>query len=343
MGKTALIINPYWTTAGGGERYSAALARLLLDSGWRVDLDWPDPDLLVRLKNQFAIDLSSCRLAYKAMTSGYDLTFWVSDGSLPASFSRKTIIHFQFPFQHIHGKSLLNRLKSKLYIFVTNSLFTKNFIDREFGIHSTVIYPPVDTDTFKPGKKTNTILYVGRFSQLAQKKGQEILIDTFNKFSSKIPGWKLIIAGGASIGVNPEHLSNLSRKSKSKKIDLIINPTVSDLKKLYSQAKIFWSGSGYGISEDVEPTRVEHFGISVVEAMSAGAVPIITEKGGHREIIESGKSGYFWSDPADLASATLKLISAPDQLKKMSANAVARSRLFKTENFNRAFVHLLTS
>jgi len=36
----AAIFNPYLDTLGGGERYTAAIAKVLADKGFRVDIAW---------------------------------------------------------------------------------------------------------------------------------------------------------------------------------------------------------------------------------------------------------------------------------------------------------------
>src|SRR3989344_4594555 len=162
-----LVVNPYWDTLGGGERYAATFAKLLADLDWSVDIVWPDSAISGQVKSRFNLDLASCRFIHpRPPTINYQLSFWVSDGSLPLSLSRRTIIHLQYPFIGIGGRSLPNWFKSRLYTFVVHSSFTKSFIDREFGVTSQVIYPPIDTAGFTPGRKTNSILYVGRFSNL---------------------------------------------------------------------------------------------------------------------------------------------------------------------------------
>ena len=85
---------------------------------------------------------------------------------------------------------------------ICNSHFTKRFVDGEYGVESIVLYPPVDLNAFKPKRKENLIIYVGRFSQLAQAKRQDVLIDAFKKMCQKrVGGWKLILAGGVDVGV----------------------------------------------------------------------------------------------------------------------------------------------
>src|SRR4030066_114457 len=96
-----------------------------------------------------------------------------------------------------NGKSLFNKMKLfRVNSIICNSYFTKDFIDKEYGVDSIVIYPPVDTDKIKPARKENIILYVGRFSQLEQTNNQHILVDRFKKFFNKgYKDWKLVLAG----------------------------------------------------------------------------------------------------------------------------------------------------
>jgi glycosyltransferase involved in cell wall biosynthesis len=326
---------------GGGERYTASFAKLLLDKNWQVDINWSDPDLTEKLQSRFGLNLSGCRFVREINTEDYQLTFWVSDGSLPMSFSKKTIIHLQFPFTGVGGGSLTNWLKSRFYTFVVNSRFTKSFIDREYHIDSRVIYPPVDTTGFKAGEKQNLILYTGRFSKLTQRKGQQVLVDVFKKISPQLRGWQLVLAGGTAVGTEPAEMQALKNSTSGFPIKIIIDPTYAELKKLMGSAKIFWSASGYGVNEKSDPTRVEHFGITVVEAMAAGAVPLVTNLGGHKEIISKGQDGYLWDTPDELADITQKLVADSKQQASLSRQAITKSKMFNIDHFNAAFSSLL--
>jgi glycosyltransferase involved in cell wall biosynthesis len=274
-------------------------------------------------------------------SSDYDLLFQISDGSLPTSLAKKTIIHFQFPIQNVHGKSIRNRVKSKFYKFVVNSFFTKKVIDQEFGVNSQVIYPPVDIFGFKPGAKKKYILYVGRFSNLMQHKGQEHLIKAFSNISSQLAGWKLVLAGGVGVGTETEQLDSLKKQSLGMPIELITNPSLMQLKSLYSSAAIFCSASGFGIDEELEPLKTEHFGISVVEAMAAGCVPVITNIGGHKEIVNSGKNGYLFDTLDHLQEKLISLAKSPPLLKALAQEAVVKSKIFDVQEFNNQFAKLI--
>lgn len=336
-GRRAGIHNPYWDSLGGGERYTASFVKLLLDQGWRVDIHWPR-DISSDIKNRFGIDISPANYVSQLTTHNYQLIFWLSDGSLPTSFAKKTIVHFQFPFQNVNGRSPVNQFKSKFYKFVVNSEFTKNTIDKEFNVESTVIYPPIDTSLFKSGKKQNIILYIGRFSNLTQLKGQNVLIDSFKHIHQQLPDWKLVLAGGTTVGTDKKIINKLRKSSQNMPIEIITDPSFKKIQQLCSEAKIFWSASGYSAGKAIQ---AEHFGITVVEAMSAGAVPVITNLGGHKEIVDDKINGYLWDAPSQLEEITTKLTTNNQQLTTLSKNAVAKSKIFDISEFNKKFLELI--
>ena len=331
----ALVHNPYWDSLGGGERYTSAFVKLLLDHGWQVDIQWPH-DISSDIKNRFGINISRANFIDELRTMNYELLFWLSDGSLPTSFAKKTIIHMQYPFQNSLGKTLINQIKSQFYKFVVNSKFTKQVIDNEYHVNSTVIYPPVDTSLFKPGKKENIILYIGRFSNLTQRKGHDQLIKSFKNL--KLDSWKLILAGGMGVGSTDKDISNLKKLAASSNIEFVFNPTFSQIQNLCAKGKIFWSASGHSADK---PIQTEHFGITVVEAMAAGAIPVITNLGGHKEIVDHGKNGYLWDTPSQLESLTLELTTHKTQLTTLSQAAIAKSKIFDISEFSRRFLDLI--
>ncbi|RLG00016.1 MAG: hypothetical protein DRN49_03545, partial [Thaumarchaeota archaeon] len=66
----------------------------------------------------------------------------------------------------------------------------------------------------------------------------------------------------------------------------------------------------------------EHFGIALIEGMSAGAVCIAADKGGPQEIIENGVTGYRLAVVEDSwAEKILELLRNPAKLKSMGEKA----------------------
>lgn len=348
------IFDLYLDTIGGGERYTLTLAEYLANNDWQVDVFWEDDLIKEKLEDRLNINLKRVNFVPRENNllgriikeRLYGLLFFLSDGSIPLMLGKKNILHFQVPFKNVAGKSFWNKFKLKrVHHVVCNSFFTKRFIDREFGVDSRVIYPPVAVGDFKPQKKENIILAVGRFSELMQAKRQDVLVNGFKQMietdeSGLLSGWKLILAGGTEVGED-----NLVRKLKvaaeGYPIEIIIDPKFEDLRKLYGQAKIFWSATGFGFGEQEHPEKMEHFGITTVEAMAAGCVPIVLERGGQREIVKDGVNGFFWETEEELMKLTVQLIKQESLIKKTAVQSIEQSKKFAKERFCREFHKLI--
>lgn len=346
----AIFYDPYINTIGGGERYTFTLADYLIKKGWSVIILDGNKEATDKLKQRFDLDLDKAQLIpmpssvigrWKT-TKDADLFFWVSDGSVPMMFSKNNVLHFQVPFHGVNGKSLQNNFKLKLINhIVCNSEFTKKFIDKEFGINSDVIYPPVDVTSFKIEKKENIILTVGRFSKLLQAKRQDLLIEAFKGMvDNGFKGWKFQLAGSTDVG-GSQFLNELKELAKNYPIEFYENCSYDVLKNLYSKAKIFWYAGGYGIDEEKEPEKTEHFGMVVVEAMASGCTPIVIGKGGIKEIIQNGENGYLWKETSDLLAITEELINNPQRTNRISVSVVKLSQNFSKENFYKRFDEIL--
>lgn len=331
------IYTPYLETIGGGERYMLSIAKYFLENGDDVFIQNDNLELIQKIESRFKLGITGIKSVENVNRGeGYDFCFWLSDGSIPALLAKKNIIHFQRPFLNVDGKSLLNRMKFfRISDIVVNSKFTKKYIDIEFPKKSIVLYPPIDTESFRPAKKKeNIILYVGRFSELEQNKRQDILVDSFIKLGKEYKNnWKLVLAGGSDVG-RTNFVEKIKNRAKSFSIDILENISFSEMKELYSKSKIFWSAAGYGVDEKVHPEKMEHFGMTVVEAMSAGNIPVIFNGGGHCEIIENEVNGYLWNNQDNLINTTITLIKnkIPNTLINSSKN---KSKDFSYENFTK--------
>ena len=78
-----------------------------------------------------------------------------------------------------------------------------------------------------------------------------------------------------------------------------------------------------------------------VEAMAAGCIPVVINKGGQPEIVEHGQSGFLWDTLSELQAQTLELINNPDLTKKISKNALQRSMVFGVDQFQMRVDELL--
>ena len=94
--------------------------------------------------------------------------------------------------------------------------------------------------------------------------------------------------------------------------------------ELFAKSKMFLHAKGYGINENKFPEGLEHFGLVTVEAMNYGAIPIVVNKGGQREIVVNGKDGYLFNTKEDLIKA-IKQLGNNDVFRKKIELAARKS------------------
>jgi len=221
------------------------------------------------------------------------------------------------------------------------SEFSRLWTKRRWGIDCTIVYPPVNT-SFDHVEKDKIILSVGRFALHGHghRKNQEEMLEVYALMQSERSlDWKYFCVGG--LDVTPAHkayfeqLSGLAAESGAA---IVANVPRSELVNLYERASIFWHASGYGQDQNVDPVMVEHFGISTVEAMAAGCVPVVINKGGQSEIVEHEVSGFVWESLDELKNYTTRLMSDDNLRRQMSAAARKRAQMFSRETFVTNFV-----
>lgn len=344
------IYSPYLDTFGGGERYMLTIAEYLSQSA-SVDV-LLDEDLGGRNVLQFKCDLAehfslnlekvhfikgpvgkgSSFLGRLIFLKNYDLLFYLTDGSIFYSPVKKSIIHFQVPFKNTTGLNLWGRWKvSSWDLAICNSKFTKSYIDKYWPIKTMVVYPPVDVSKIKKKNKERMILSVGRFYGFLKSKKHEVMIKGFKKLISdyNLSGWSLHLVGSVVEG-DEAYLKELTKLAEGLPVYLYPNATFDKLNLLYGQSSIYWHAAGYN---ETNPQNYEHFGITVAEAMAAGCVPVVVGKGGLIEIVESGVNGYLWHNIDQMVNLTNKLISNPNDLKRMAKNCINKAKMFSKEKF----------
>jgi glycosyltransferase involved in cell wall biosynthesis len=82
--------------------------------------------------------------------------------------------------------------------------------------------------------------------------------------------------------------------------------------------------------------RGEHFGITVVESMSAGCVPVVHDSGGPKEIV--GSSGLLWQKANEIPKL---LADADTSYERISRLSRERARTFSREKFDKSFGEVL--
>jgi glycosyltransferase involved in cell wall biosynthesis len=238
----------------------------------------------------------------------------------------------KFLYQHWEWKKRMQTYQLKTAI----SNFSGGWAKRRWGIDCQVVYPPVDTN-FRRLQKENMILSVGRFAIEGEGHGkkQEDMLAAFRRMKEEgLPDWRYFCVG--ALGNTDKHQARFEKLSATASeigAELIANIDRDRLKSLFEQAAIFWHAAGYGEDEDTRPIFLEHFGISTVEAMAAGCVPVVIKKGGRREIVEHGVSGFLWETLEELRSYTRLLMNDAPLRGRMAEAARARAQIFSREAF----------
>lgn len=199
---------------------------------------------------------------------------------------------------------------SRVDHFIANSKFVAERIERIYGRESTVIYPPVATHEFTPGKEKEDFFLT--VSRLVSYKRVDLIVEAFNQMPTK----RIKI-----VGDGPE-LSKLRGMARNN-IEFLEFQSQDELKKLFSYAK----GFVFAAEED--------FGIAPVEAQSAGTPVIAFGKGGARETVIDGKTGLFF-----LEQTAASLVTALERFESIDwdTSAIrAHAEQFGVERFRKEF------
>ena len=230
--------------------------------------------------------------------------------------------------------SVLESLQTYNLIWAISE-YTNLWIKKYWGLSSEILYPPVGIGDFKPGEKRNFILSVGRFFAGGHNKKHLTMIKAFKEMiDSGLTGWELHLAGGSTQGaIHQEYLQTVKDESEGYPIIIQADIKFSDLVKIYGESSIYWHASGFGEDELREPVKFEHFGITTVEAMASGCVPVVIAKGGQKEMVKHGENGFLWGNLSQLKEYTLTLIQDPLLQRRLSQSAQMDCQHFDKSNF----------
>lgn len=226
--------------------------------------------------------------------------------------------------------------------FISNSEFTNHWLGTYWknSKKNCIIYPPVFSEKEIQGRysekeKKNIIVSVGRFFVGAHSKKQLEMVKMFVDNKDKFKDYEYHLVGAVSnYEADIAYLDEI--KELASQVDNIFiheNYPFNELMKLYRQAKIFWHGTGFGEDENLNPEKMEHFGITTVEAMSFGAIPIVINKGGQQETVKEGVNGYRWSNEEECISKTVKVIANEKERIKMAQVCVEEAKKYSIDAF----------
>ena len=253
-----------------------------------------------------------------------------------------------------HAPRLTSDIIAGYDLLLANSHYTAGWIARRWASASAVLYPgvggwseqrlehhaPTDVsaetgDAPLLVAKQPLILSVGRFFAGGHAKRHEVLIQAFKQLQALVPGWRLALVGGLDedAPTHVAHLAQLQAASGDAPITLLPNLSPAKLTQLQREASVYWHAGGYGVDVEAAPETVEHFGIAVVEALAAGAVPVVYGAGGPAEIVRPAVDGLHWHTVDDLVAQTHALIGDDERRARLSVAGRERAQDFDAAHF----------
>jgi glycosyltransferase involved in cell wall biosynthesis len=180
---------------------------------------------------------------------------------------------------HLARNAYIDMIRNSTVL--TNSEYSRKAIYKTFKIDSTVLSPPVDVDLFRKAvlfssmnKRDDTILVISRFHP---SKKVENAIRLAELLKQKGIGRSMKIVGNLSphmIGYYSYLRKMVQDQDLSDYVTFHVNVSFNKLLSLMSKSKVYF-----------HPLPGEPFGISTVEAMSAGLIPVVPDLGGHTEFV----------------------------------------------------------
>ena len=227
-----------------------------------------------------------------------------------------------------------------------NSEFTATHVAHRWGVVPQVVHPPCEQ--VPALDKRREIAVIGRFQGPgpgAPYKAQDFLVETFARMTDlHQAGWRLVLAGG----VRPEdagYLARLRRAAEGAPVDLRTNLPRTDMRALIGRASLYWHAQGVGHDGVRDPETQEHFGISTVEAMSAGAIPLVYGKAGPLEVVRGVEGVQPWRDRRELEELTRQwtrgMDERPAEVDRVRERCRRRAAEFDQDHFAQRLGNLL--
>lgn len=191
--------------------------------------------------------------------------------------------------------------------------FTRQFIRQKWGRESTTLYPPCPIDLYNNLRipKRNLVVTVGR---IAPEKRMGIFLE----IARTLPNVEFAIIGSVA-SERASYYDGLKTAAPTN-VSFIVAP-LRKVTEVLGSAKVY-----------LHAAQNEHFGITIVEAMAAGCVPVVNDTGGPREIVTEDV-GFRWKRVVEAVGQVSKLVKEDDLRRRLSQGAASRAKQFGTDMF----------
>lgn len=229
--------------------------------------------------------------------------------------------------QGIPKRSRLQRwMLSRLFHRADAVLFCSSYVQRDaepyLQLVSPHVYVGVVGDGFNPeefaaprayvlsGVEGTPAPYLLAMGRLVHKKGFDLLIRAFAQIADRFPRVQLLIAGdGAERPALERLIDDLKMRERI---------TLLGFADRVTTLALFWGCEFFVLSSRLEP-----FGIVVLEAMAAHKAVLATKSGGVVDLVRPGVNGMLVEpDVTALANGMREMLAHPDATRAMGERAV---------------------
>lgn len=333
--KTLGVYNEYWNTYGGGEGHCLSIVKDILERNCIDDvffISQTNFDLGMLLQ-YFSMDLKLTphKLLTKinvCETRKFDIFINSTYLSNLKSDARLSYYIVSFPQRFVSPRFLTS------YNFLYNSVFTKKWCEAYWGknLKGQIVYPVGtirNTNSFNSDIKNKLLLCVGRYFVGSHCKNQDIVLDAVVKSNYLKNKYKMNFVGSLSSNSNDIAYFEKLKKNSNQNIAIHANVGYEELQNFYKISLILISGTGIGVDAQNAPEKLEHFGMSVLEGLLYGCIPVVHNTGGPAELLKKIGVGYTYNSASELISILNNLM----ELGEDSLNLIAQDCFLKAKNF----------
>lgn len=166
-------------------------------------------------------------------------------------------------------------------------------------------------------------LTVGVISRLEEIKGMDLVVPAFAKVHARYPDTRLLVVGDGRLRRLMEEQVR-SHSIPAGVVEFTGRRPQDSLQACYDAIDIL-----------LMPSRSEGFGLTAIEGMARGCVPVVARVGGLPEVVTAGTAGLL-HEPGNIdamADAMCGLLSSPERFRALSAGAVRRAEVFSAARY----------
>jgi glycosyltransferase involved in cell wall biosynthesis len=225
-------------------------------------------------------------------------------------------------------------------LIICQSEYVREWVSRLWQRESEVVNPPIDVPEQEPDwdAKEKLIVSVGRFFTGGHSKRHDVMVRAFRQLCDDgHQGWELHLVGSVhrERDVDREYFERVQELARGYPVHIHTDVPREKVEELYRRASVYWHAAGYGADADKDPAALEHFGMTTAEAMGHGAVPVAIGRGGQREVVDDGVTGYLWESIPMLKQRTSELMADPALRRRMGQAAREASFRYSRQEFKR--------